>query len=211
MKERIIDSSSLANKELALNLEEFPKPLIGLESPKVEIRSSQKRQISFSAVYPVGEVIRENQPILRWNPVKNASLYQVSVYDENYNEVYSKEVAGTSLKIETVLKRGEKFQWQVKAKLNDEKQSKITSLPSIFRVAKDEIAGKIEKIETENSSRWKKVELLFNEGLLSEAEKTLNEILKKSPKDKLAQRYLQKIKSLKKKNQNPPTETKPAQ
>jgi hypothetical protein len=205
------DQHSSENTELALNLEAFPKPLVGLASPNVQIRGEQESSIKLSAKYPVGEVIREKQPVLRWNPVKNVKSYLVSVYDENYNEVYTKEVTGTTLKVETSLKRGEKFQWQVKANINDEKRTIVTSSPSIFRVAKDDVAGKIERIEPKNNLRWKRVELLFNEGLLSEAEKTLNEILVKDRKNKLAQEYLQKIKALKKKTQNPPTETKPAQ
>jgi hypothetical protein len=210
-KEIGIDQNPLENKELALNLDPFPKPLVGLASPNVQIRGNQDKQVRISTKYPVGEVVRENQPVLRWDPVENAKSYQVSIYDENYTEIYTKQVTGANLKVETFLKRGEKFQWQVKANLNDDKQTTVTSSPSIFSVAKDEVAGKIEKIETKSNLRWKKVELLFNEGLLSEAEKTLNEILVKDRKNKLAQKYLQKIKNLKKKTQNPPTETKPAQ
>jgi hypothetical protein len=210
-RKTVIESVPKENNELALNLDDFPKPLLGLASPKLQTRGDSEQKTSLSPKYPIAEVIKEVQPILRWSAINNVKSYQVSLYDENYNEIYSKEVKKTSLRIATPLKRGEKFQWQVKANLNDEKLTTITSSPSIFSVANKEVARKIARINEQNSLRWKKIEFLFNEGMLTEAEKTLQKILTKDRRNKAALKYLQKIKSLKIKSQNPPTETKPAQ
>jgi hypothetical protein len=199
------------NDELAINLEKYPKSLVGLESPNVQIRGNNNNQNKFFVRYPIGEVIGETQPVLLWNPIENSDSYIVTVYDENYNEVYSKEVNGTSVRIETPLKRGEKYQWQVKTKLKNAENTTLTTSPSIFRIAKTETVNKVDKIKVDNSAKFKKVEYFYKEGLLTEAEKILNEILKKNPKDKLAIKYLQQIKSVRNKTQKPPTETKPAQ
>ncbi|MCU0239382.1 MAG: DUF928 domain-containing protein [Pyrinomonadaceae bacterium] len=199
------------NDELAINLEKYPKSLVGLESPNVQIRGNNNNQNKFFVRYPIGEVIGETQPVLLWNPIENSDSYIVTVYDENYNEVYSKEVNGTSVRIETPLKRGEKYQWQVKTKLKNAENTTLTTSPSIFRIAKTETVNKVDKIKVDNSAKFKKVEYFYKEGLLTEAEKILNEILKKNPKDKLAIKYLQQIKNVRNKTQKPPTETKPAQ
>jgi Domain of Unknown Function (DUF928) len=202
------DLDSLENKELARNIEVYPKALNGLESPKIEFRNNDKRQTKLIAKYPVGEVVKESQPILSWNPLKNSTSYLVKVYDEDYNEIYSQEVSGTTIKIGKPLKRGEKYQWQVIANTKDNEDSKIISSPSIFRVANNETIAKLRK---ESKSLWKKANVYFQEGLLFNAEKTFREILKKNPQDKLAIKYLQKIQKLRNTSQKPPTETKPAQ
>ncbi len=205
------DISWLDQKELALNLSKIPESLADLESPNVNVRGDQTLKNQLFAKYPKGEVIRENQPVLRWNSVKNATSYLVSVYDENYNELYSKVVTETSFKVENPLKRGEKYQWQVKAITFGVDKSAITLKPTMFRVANDETIKKIDKIATSNGMLWKKLNLQFKEGMISEAEKTLAIILSKNPKDKLAIKFLRRINSLREKTQKPPTETKPAQ
>jgi hypothetical protein len=200
----------LDKQELAQNLRVAPQSLIGLESPKVIYRNSDIIKNDYSALYPVGEVIGEVQPVLRWKRVKNAASYKIVVYDENYNELFSKDVTQTSLKIEKMLKRGEKYQWQINARIRNGENSTITLPPAIFRVAAREIIGKIKRMNSENNSEWKKANLLFSEGLLSETEKILDNILRKNPQDKFAAGFLQRIKALRK-AQTAPIETKQAQ
>ncbi len=209
-KENEIDINSLDQREMAVNLNKLPPSLADLRSSETILRNENTEKINFSAKYPNGEIIRETQPVFKWSSVKNASSYKVTVYDENLNEIFSKEVSGTNSKVETQLQRGEKYLWQVTANVNDNgKSSTITLPPTTFRIAKTETINQVDKLK--NSSQWKKVNSLFRAGLLVEAEAAVNEILRKNPKDKSALKMLNRIKTIRKNNQRTPTVTKPAQ
>lgn len=204
-------SEFITEKEYAQNFSKVPPALKELESPAVEYRGESRESARLVAKYPVGEVVTENSPVLRWSAIKDAASYTVTIYDEDSNEVAKREVKAASLKLDTQLKRGGKYLWQVKANIPSAEAAPPLSPPAQFRVASEKALGSLKKTARGKGKLWEQANSFFKEGLLGETEKTLNEILRLNPKDKNARKLLGKIAALRKKNQIAPRATKPAQ
>jgi hypothetical protein len=143
---------------------------------------------------PNGEVIRETQPDLSWNKIKNTKTYQVSVTDKNYKEAVNEKTVENKFKVKKPLKRGQTYIFTVTAEKEDNDDS-TPNKPALFRVASEKVVKDLERAE-KTGKDWKILSVTLNEGMLSESEKTLNNILSKNPQDKLAVKLLKRVKSL---------------
>jgi hypothetical protein len=179
------------------NLEKFlvkiPATIVNLRPNVGNIRSGNIDD-SQLVLSPNGEVIRETQPDLSWNKIKNAKTYQVSVTDKNYKEAVNEKTVENKFKVKTPLKRGQTYIFTVTAEKEDNDDS-TPNKPAIFRVASAKVVKDLERAE-KTGKDWKVLSVTLNEGMLSESEKTLNNILSKNPKDKLAVKLLKRVKSL---------------
>jgi hypothetical protein len=143
---------------------------------------------------PNGEVIRETEPNLSWNKLKDATTYQVSVTDKNYKEAVNEKTVETNFKVKNPLKRGQTYIFTVTAEKENNDDSKPNK-PALFKVASEKTIKDLEQAERTGKD-WKILSVTLNEGMLSESEKTLNNILSKNPKDKLAAKLLKRVKLL---------------
>lgn len=83
-----------------------------------EILAGTVAGVQFSAVSPVGIVVRERRPILRWTPRQEATGYQVSYADTDGGPLLTSPLlpAGQTQWVPSeVLQRGTTYQWQVEA------------------------------------------------------------------------------------------------
>jgi hypothetical protein len=143
---------------------------------------------------PNGEVIRETQPNLSWNKIKDATNYQVSVTDKNYREAVNEKTVENTFKVKNPLKRGQTYIFTVTAEKEVSDDSKPNK-PALFKVAGEKVIKDLERAE-KTGKNWKILSVTLNEGMLSESEKTLNNILSKNPKDKLAVKLLKRVRLL---------------
>ncbi len=88
--------------------------------------------VPFALQTPIGKVVRENQPVLRWKPLKDATNYNVIIVDEKFRVVAeSGNLTATSWKPSKPLPRGASYSWQVTATRAD--GSEMVRLPHLRR------------------------------------------------------------------------------
>jgi hypothetical protein len=198
----VVENSKISNPQVLderSNLEKFlvkiPATIISLRPNFGNVRGGNNDDAQL-ILSPNGEVIRETQPTLSWSKAKNVKNYQVSLTDKAYKEVVNEKTIGNSLKVKNPLKRGQTYIFTVTAeKENDEDSNQKPNQPALFRVASEKAITRLEKAE-KTGKDWKILSIMLNEGMLSESEKTLNIILSKNPKDKLAVKLLKRVQEL---------------
>lgn len=67
---------------------------------------------------PVGTVVREDRPVLRWSNVAGASQYVVTVQDSSGRTFNSEPLTATEWTLDRTLARGERYAWQVATTAN---------------------------------------------------------------------------------------------
>jgi hypothetical protein len=80
----------------------------------------QQDGLPFRLVAPLGVVVESDRPTFRWQPLAGADRYNVTVTDDNLNEVAaSGPVTATSWRVPRSLARGRVYSWQVTAHKKD--------------------------------------------------------------------------------------------
>jgi len=167
----------------------------GLEKPPLVTKISDTLPVVRSAerrsplvVYPVMTAIRERQPTLRWNRVREADAYRVRILDSTGTFVDGAEgINGTSWQVTRPLTEGGIFTWQMFVLVEDREflAPKSTELPAVFKVLSVETVERISKIEQQLSgSHFLLFLLFFREGLLHEASAELRLLREEDPGSK---------------------------
>jgi hypothetical protein len=195
-----IELSSKNTSNERSDLERFliriPASILSLRPNFGNVRGGNDDSQVPTGLSPNGEVIRETQPNLSWNKAKDAKAYQVSLADKNYRQVLSEKAVENNLQVKKSLKRGQTYIFTVTAeKENLDDSNQTPTQPAIFRIASEKVVTKLERAE-KNGKDWNILSVLIKEGLLGEAEKKLNLILGKNPKDRLATKLLDRVKKL---------------
>lgn len=155
--------------------------------------------VPFGLETPIGKVIKENQPILRWKALKDAESYSVAVVDEKFNVVAeSGKLATTSWKPSKPLPRGANYSWQVTATKTDGTETVSPSSPAPqarFRVIEQNFFDEISRLEkSANRSHLALGVLYAKAGLKREARAEFEKLVKKNPNSPIAQQLLQNVK-----------------
>jgi len=155
----------------------------------------------FSLISPVGIVTRSAKPTLRWQPLKGATSYTVTILDSSYNVVTtSPPLTTTNWTLTTGLARGRVYSWQVNA-LKDGKENISPSPPAPearFRVVDNDMAGELSKVEKLSGNSHLVRGILFAKaGLLNEAEHEIRALVAANPDSQRARQLLQSIRAVK--------------
>ncbi|MGI8641740.1 MAG: hypothetical protein ACR2MG_17570 [Pyrinomonadaceae bacterium] len=149
--------------------------------------------VPFALHSPVGKVVRESQPILRWKPLKDATSYNVAVADANFRVVVeSGKLTSTSWKPAKSLPRGATYSWQVTATKADGSETVSPSAPAPqarFRVLDQKTTDDLNKLEKTKSHLALGV-LYATAGLIEEARREFQVLVKENPKSALARKLL---------------------
>ncbi len=189
-------NTSNERSDLEKFLTKMPAAIVGLRPDFGNIRGGNDDSQTLTGLSPNGEVIRETQPNLSWRKAKDAKLYQVSLTDKTYREALNEKTVENNLKVKKPLKRGQTYIFTVTAeKENDDDVNQTPNQPAVFRVASEKVVTKLKKAE-KSGKDWNILSVMIKEGLLGEAEKKLNSILDKNPKDKFATKLLDRVKKL---------------
>jgi hypothetical protein len=106
----------------ALTTGTFPRAsgLTGLDRRALTLLSGDDRPERFTPIAPVGTVVRDTRPELRWSPHPGARAYVVTIYTERFDKVLSSPpVSETRWSVGADLKPGAIYQWQVVADTAD--------------------------------------------------------------------------------------------
>lgn len=156
--------------------------------------------VKFALSNPIGKIIQTDRPQFRWESLKDAESYTVSIYDEKFNKIATSEpLQKSEWTIKAPLKRGQIYQWQVMAALKNGEEIKSPMRPAPDAKFKVLDAPKTNEIE-QAKKRYADSHLLLgivyaNAGLLDEATSEFQMLLKKNPKSELARKLLRQVQS----------------
>ncbi len=141
----------------------------------------------FYLVDPVGEVILNDRPTLRWQPLNGAESYTVTIVDSRDNSadpVKSPPSDQTTWQVDRALRRGRIYTWQVAATKNGEEIIAPTpeAPPAKFKVLEQNKADEITQARKTHANRHLLLGLLYaRAGLLEEATKELSALTATNP------------------------------
>jgi hypothetical protein len=177
---------------------EIPADVARLKGPSGSLMGGGGDGVPFRIIGPVGRVIESAKPTLRWQPLAGAQKYKVGIFDENFNEVAaSPELTSTSW-TPAELARGRTYQWQVTAYRG---QEEIASPSRPAPEAKFKVVDRSHYSDIEKARRSGSRLLLgvayANAGLLDDAEREFESLLKSNPDSEVVKRHLAKVRAAK--------------
>jgi hypothetical protein len=160
------------------------------------LRGNDNSQEEFTLLYPVTRVVTENRPIFRWENLPEAASYRVYILDADGNQVgQSEELPPTQTQWKAPpLRRGEVFSWAVTAMVDGKKiVSPSSSLPEVkFAVLSTEDTQELARLKRSNSHLALAV-FYARVGLLNEAEREFEALVKSNPQAELPRRLLESM------------------
>lgn len=148
---------------------------------------------------PIGKVITTDRPQFTWSRVEGAESYSVEIFDANFNKIASSPpLTAAQWRSTSALPRGREYIWQVTAIRNGE------SLRAPSRPAPDAkfmilSASKLSEIERAKRSYGRSnlvLGILYAEaGLLDDAEREFQALLRKNPGSDSVRRLLNKVRA----------------
>ncbi|MET0753580.1 MAG: hypothetical protein ABWZ66_09410 [Pyrinomonadaceae bacterium] len=161
--------------------------------------ANENSGVPFALQTPIGKIIRENQPVLRWKPLKDAASYEVAIVDEKFRVVeQSGKLTATSWKPSKPLPRGANYSWQVTATKTDGTETVSPSSPAPqarFRVVEQNLFDDLQRLEKSGTRSHLALGVLYAKaGLKQEARREFEALVKENPKSNLARKLLQSVK-----------------
>jgi hypothetical protein len=157
----------------------------------------------FRLLYPVRRVVFEDRPAFRWESLPGVSGYRVYVMDADGNQVgQSEELPPTQTQWKaSSLRRGQVFSWAVTAMVDGKKVvSPSASAPEMkFAVLSSADLQELARLKKSNSHLALGI-FYARAGLLNEAERELESLIKLNPQSELPRKLLQSARSIKKGN-----------
>jgi len=156
----------------------------------------------FKLLEPFGAVIENDRPTFKWTALEGVAGYTVAVFDSALKKVAeSGSVQGTEWAPSTALARGQVYAWQVRAV--KEGQEIVAPAPGAARARFKVLErAKLAEIASARQTRPQSHLLLgliyADGGLLNEAEREFDALLKENPQSPVARGLLQSLKSVKK-------------
>ena len=176
-----------------------------LSGDQTGLRAEDNGPPEFRLSYPLGSVIIEDRPVFRWESLPSAASYRVYVMDANGKQVRQSEElvpTQTQWKPPRSFQRGQIFSWVVMALVDGKKiVSPSASAPEIkFAV--------LSSTDFEELARLRKVNSHFalgvfyaRTGLLNEAEREFEDLVRLNPDSELPRKLLQSVRGIRKENE----------
>jgi hypothetical protein len=166
------------------------------------LRSNDDGPQGFRLLYPVRRVVTEARPVFRWESLPGVSSYRVYVLDQDGNQVSQSEELGptqTQWEVSALLRRGQIFSWVVTALVDGKKVvSPSASAPEIkFAVLSTADFQELSHLKKSNSHLALGV-FYARVGLLSEAEREFEDLVKLNPQSELPRKLLHSVRTIRK-------------
>lgn len=170
----------------------FPAELAALRGEKVT-RGEKKMEAAFRLTSPVGTVVLNTRPTLRWQALAGATSYTVKVFSTDYDLVTeSPALKAPTWTLPVALKRGKTYLWQVTAKKNEEELVAASSAAEAKFAVLDAARAQTVAQATRNTQSALALGLTYAQaGLLDEAEAAFRAARNTSPQ--AAKKLLQQL------------------
>ena len=146
---------------------------------------------------PVGTVVVGVRPVFRWRALAGAEGYVVKIYDADFNEVAaSPQLSGTVWTATRSLERGRTYSWQLTARAGGKEiVSPIKPAPDAkFMVLNQARAGEIAHAKNATGNSHLTLGILYAQsGLLDDAEREFQALLRANPQSPLVRKLLRTV------------------
>ncbi len=155
--------------------------------------------VPFALETPIGKVVRENRPLLRWKPSKDAASYSAAIVDDKFRVVeQSGKLTKTNWQPSKPLPRGANYSWQVTAISADGTETVSPASPAPqarFRVIEQNLYDDLNKLEISGArpSNLALGVLYAKAGMKREARAAFEKLVKENPNSPLARKLLQSV------------------
>ena len=193
-----------------------PREIAGLAGSGSVLRGSGERPSDFVVLAPLGTAVLDGWPTFQWTPISGRESYTVKIVDANLSPVAeSGPVLGTVWRPSQPLPAGV-FNWQVVAHVGsaDRTAPDPGSPPATFRVLAADQAEALKRAAQATGGSHLALGILYaHAGLVSEAERELEQVVAANPRSAIARSLLASVRAWRPAaSQVPsPTSTKAAQ
>jgi cell division protein FtsB len=182
---------------LATERIETPPLLAGLIGKSGTLMGPTAEGHPFALLAPLGTVVMSDRPTFRWRALEGADSYVIRIYDAEFNEVaVSPQLSETAWPLGQALERGRTYSWQVTARVGErEVRSPIKPAPEArFMVLDRAKANELAKAKNAGAGSHLTLGILYAQaGLLDDAERELQSLLRANPQSALAQKLLRSV------------------
>lgn len=167
-------------------------------NPKKEVQMGEKEE-SFPLLEPKGKTIESASPTLRWGALEGATSYSVKVYDSGPKLVAeSPELSSATWTLPEPLGRGKIYTWEVTA-IKEGKEvfaPAPPAPPARFKVLEQNRYLELTQMKRAYKSHLLMGTLYVKAGLLDEAEREFQALLKENANSGLAKKLLGSVQLL---------------
>ena len=176
-----------------------PGVLDDLSGPAIKLMGPAGNSPPFALISPVDTVVAEEQPTLRWNPLRGATGYTVAVFDPQFRLVTKSPLQpGTEWSVPKPLHRGTTYSWQVTARV-DNRQITVPVAPAPrvqFLVLDAQSAEDLKKATVPAANSHLALGILYaRAGLQDNAESEFEALSKENPQSPVASKLLGDVRS----------------
>lgn len=200
------DAQTAVRRSLETRRVETPRALNGLARGAAgvlmsgEATSGEQAGVPFALVGPVGKVVREDRPVLRWHPLAGAVSYKAAVVNSNFQVVAESSPTHTTEWFSPVaLPRGQTYYWQVTATLADGSETTSPRSPAPqakFRVLEQAAEDELRRLEeSAPESHLARGVLYAQAGLVEEAAAEFRKLVNLNPRSPVARQLLRSVRS----------------
>lgn len=173
-----------------------PNVLDNLSSPPIKLLGTPGED-GFQLIGPLGRVVTEQRPNLKWQELKGATSYVVSVFDNNFNRVAeSPLLPKPAWTLAVPLQRGQSYSWEVTA-VKDGKEITAPVAPAPraqFRVLEADKLNTLTRLKQQRPASHLALGLTYARfGLVPEAESEFRQLVRQNPDSALAKKLLRTV------------------
>lgn len=163
-----------------------------------ETTSGEQAGVPFALVGPVGKVVREDRPVLRWRPLAGAVSYKAAIVNSKFEVVAEGSSSNaTEWTSSVALPRGQTFYWQVTATLADGSETTSPRSPAPqakFRVLEQTSEDELRRLEESvPESHLARGVLYAHAGLVEEAAAEFRKLVNLNPRSPVARQLMQSV------------------
>ena len=160
--------------------------------------SGGRAGVPFALVGPVGKVVREDRPVLRWHPLAGAVSYKAAIVNSKFQMVAEGSPSNaTEWAPPVALTRGQTFYWQVTATLADGSETTSPRSPAPqakFRVLERAAEDELRRLEeSAPESHLARGVLYARAGLVEEAAAEFRKLVNLNPRSPVARQLLRSV------------------
>jgi hypothetical protein len=162
-----------------------PAFLEDVTQPDANVRGTGEKN-KVHLLSPLGTLIVEDRPVLKWKPAEGANGYVVDIVDERFNPIaQSPRLESTEWQVDESLKRDAIYQWQVTAFKGEERIDDRLNQVGKFKVVSERKVDELRRARKKYTTSFELLIFYLREGFIEEAVKELQEIRARNPDSRL--------------------------